>query len=85
MKNYLNHLIEDMYKAAENLPVKPYLEISEDEECLRGVMEYESTEPKPMQEWFGIDKVNFPAAENLPADISYKVLVDNFDKPVKSV
>ena len=56
MKNYLNYLIEDMHKAADNLPVKPYLEISKDEECLRGVMEYESTEPKPMQEWFGIDK-----------------------------
>ena len=37
MQNYLNHLIEDMHKAAENLPVKPYLEISEDEECFRGV------------------------------------------------
>jgi len=111
MKNYLNQLIEDMHNAAKNMPVKPFLEISEDEECLRGVMEYESTEPKPMQEWFGIDKANFPPAEkltkeelelmvdeilklwhaynfdavlpeNLPADIAYKVLVDNFDKPV---
>ena len=112
MKKYLNQLIEDMHKAAENLPVKPYLEISEDEECLRGVMEYESTKPKPMQEWFGIDKANFPPAEklskdelklmvaeilklwnaynfdavlpeNLPYDIAYKVLVDNFGKPVE--
>ena len=111
MKKYLNQLIEDMHKAAENLPVKPFLEISEDEECLRGVMEYESTEPKPMQEWFGIDKINFPAAEklkkeelelmvdeilklwhaynfdavlpkNLPADVAYKVLLNNFDEPV---
>jgi len=65
MKNYLNHLIEDMYKAAENLPAKPYLEISEDDECLRGVIEYESIEPKPMQEWFGIEKANFPPAEKL--------------------
>ncbi|RLD60027.1 MAG: hypothetical protein DRJ01_10395 [Bacteroidetes bacterium] len=112
MKKYLNQLIEDMHKAAENLPAKPYLEISEDEECLRGVMEYESIKPKPMQEWFGIDKANFPPAEklskdelklmvgeilklwnaynfdavlpeNLPDDIAYKVLVDNFDKPVE--
>lgn len=111
MRKYLNLLIEDMHKAVENLPVKPYLEISKDEECLRGVMEYESTEPKPMQEWFGIDKLNFPAVEkltkeelelmvdeilklwhaynfdailpeNLPANIAYKILVDNFDKPV---
>ena len=65
MKNYLSHLIEDMHKAAENLPAKPYLELSEDDEHLRGVIEYESIEPKPMQEWFGIDKANFPPAEKL--------------------
>jgi hypothetical protein len=111
MKKYLDQLIEDIQKAAENLPEKPYLDISEDDECLRGVMEYESTEPKPMQEWFGIDKINFPATEkltkeelklmvdeilklwhaynfdavlpeNLPADVAYKVLIDNFDKPI---
>ena len=68
MKKYITQLIEDMHKAAENLPVKPYLEIYEDEECLRGCMEYESTEPKPMQEWFGIDKANFPPAEKLSKD-----------------
>ncbi|MCD6112522.1 MAG: hypothetical protein J7J86_04545 [Bacteroidales bacterium] len=68
MKKYLNQLIEDIHKAAENLPAKPYLEISEDEECLRGCMEYESTKPKPMQEWFGIDKKNFPTAEMLSKD-----------------
>lgn len=65
MKHYLNHLIEDMQQAATNLPAKPYLELSEDDECLRGVIEYESIEPKPMQEWFGIDKANFPPAEKL--------------------
>lgn len=57
-----------MHKAAENLPAKPYLELSEDDEYLRGVIEYESIEPKPMQEWFGIEKANFPPAEKLSND-----------------
>ncbi|MCK4699401.1 MAG: hypothetical protein KAT38_03680, partial [Bacteroidales bacterium] len=57
-----------MQQAAKNLPAKPYLELSEEDECLRGVMEYESIEPKPMQEWFGIDKANFPPAEKLSND-----------------
>ena len=68
MSKYLTHLIEDMQQAAKNLPAKPYLELSEDDECLRGVIEYESIEPKPMQEWFGIDKANFPPAEKLSND-----------------
>jgi len=70
MIKYLTHLIEDMQQAAKNLPAKPYLELSEDDECLRGVIEYESIEPKPMQEWFGIDKANFPPAEKLSNDES---------------
>jgi 5-methylcytosine-specific restriction endonuclease McrBC regulatory subunit McrC len=49
MEKYLNQLIENMQQAAKNLPAKPYLELSEDDECLRGVIEYESIEPKPMQ------------------------------------
>lgn len=57
-----------MQQAAKTLPAKPYLELSEDDECLRGVIEYESIEPKPMQEWFGIDKANFPPAEKLSND-----------------
>lgn len=68
-----------MHKAAENLPVKPYLEISEDEECLRGCMEYESTEPKPMQEWFGIEKISFPPTEQLSKD-ELKLMVDEILK-----
>ncbi|MCK4345518.1 MAG: hypothetical protein KAX05_09555, partial [Bacteroidales bacterium] len=68
MKTYLSHLIEYMQQAVKTLPAKPYLELSEDDECLRGVIEYESIEPKPMQEWFGIDKANFPPAEKLSND-----------------
>jgi hypothetical protein len=62
MQRYVEQIIEDMRQATENLPAKPYLELSEDDECLRGVMEYESTVTKPMQEWLGIDKACFPPA-----------------------
>ncbi|MBE9468106.1 MAG: hypothetical protein IMY72_07280 [Bacteroidetes bacterium] len=79
MKRYLNQLIEDMHNAAKNLPEKPYLEISEAEECLRGCMEYESTEPKPMQEWFGIKKISFPPAEKLSKD-ELKLMVEEILK-----
>ncbi|MCH7657615.1 MAG: hypothetical protein IIB05_04785 [Bacteroidetes bacterium] len=65
MIKYLTNLIEDIQQAVKTLPAKPYLELSEDEECLRDVIEYESIEPKPMQEWFGIDKANFPPAGKL--------------------
>ena len=33
MKTYLPLLIEDMQQAAKNLPAKPYLELSEEDEC----------------------------------------------------
>lgn len=79
MTNYLNHLITDMRQAAKNLPAKPFMELSEDEECLRGVMEYETVEPKPMQEWLRIDKTNFPPADKL-TNKQLKLMVDEILK-----
>jgi len=34
MIKYLTTLIEDMQQAAKNLSAKPYLELSEEDECL---------------------------------------------------
>jgi hypothetical protein len=111
MQHYLTHLIADMRQAAKNLPVKPYYDIPPEAEGIEYVIEWENAVAKPMQEWFGIAKENFPPAEkltddqiklmveemlrlwdayhfypnlpeNLPAKITYKVLVDFLDKPI---
>jgi len=111
MHTYLPHLISDLRQAAQNLPKPPFFDLTEEEECLRGVMEYEFTEPKPMQEWFGIERKSFPPdeqltedelqlmvaeilrlweayhfyadlPEKLPARLAYRILTENFEKPV---
>jgi len=80
-------------------------------EGIEYVIEWENAKAKPMQEWFGIAKENFPPSEkltekqlvlmvdellrlweayhfypnlpeNLPAKITYKVLVDFLDKDI---
>ncbi len=68
MQNYLQHLIADMRRAARNLPVKPYYDIPPEAEGIAYVIEWENAEAKPMQEWFGIAKENFPPAEKLTDD-----------------
>ena len=68
MNPYLTHLISDLRQAAQHLPSPPFLDITEEEGFLRGVMEYERAETKPMQEWFGIEKKNFPPADQLNAE-----------------
>jgi hypothetical protein len=111
MDKYIKYLIEDIRKASINLPKAPYIELDEEDECLRGVMEYESIDEKPMQEWFQLSKDSFPPVEklnntqlnllvseilklwkaynfdpvlpeNLPVDITYKLLVDSMETPV---
>lgn len=67
MKNYLRQLIDDMHEAATNLPVKPYYDIPPEAEGLEYVIEWENAQPKPMQEWFGIDKTAFPPVDKLTA------------------
>lgn len=65
MHNYLAHLIADLRQAAKNLPTKPYYEIPPEAEDIEYVIEWENAEPKPMHEWFGITKENFPPPEKL--------------------
>jgi hypothetical protein len=65
MDKYIKYLVEDIRKAAIDLPTPPYLDLDEEMEDLRGVIEYESTTEKPMQEWFKLSKENFPPVEKL--------------------
>ena len=68
MQKYLNHLIADMRQAAKNLPEKPYYDIPPEAEGIEYVIEWENAEPKPMQEWFGIARENFPPPEKLTTE-----------------
>jgi hypothetical protein len=65
MQKYIDYLIEDIQKASKNIPTAPYLDLDDEMEDLRGVIEYESTTEKPMQEWFKLSKENFPPVEKL--------------------
>jgi hypothetical protein len=40
MQHYLNHLIADMRRAAENLPAKPYYDIPPEAEGIEYVIEW---------------------------------------------
>jgi hypothetical protein len=45
-----------MRQAAKNLPAKPYYDIPPEAEGIEYVIEWEKAIPKPMQEWFGINR-----------------------------
>jgi len=79
MHNYLTHLIADLRQAAKDLPVKPYYDIPPEAEGIEYVVEWENAKAKPMQEWFGIDKKNFPPPEKLTGD-ELKMMVDEILK-----
>jgi len=68
MQNYLAQLIADIQQAAKNLPPKPYYDIPPEAEGIEYVIEWENALAKPMQEWFGIAKENFPPPEKLTDD-----------------
>lgn len=68
MQRYLNQLIADMKEAAENLPPKPIYDIPPEAEGIEYVIEWENATEKPMHEWMGIGKENFPPPEKLSND-----------------
>jgi len=74
MDKYIGQLIDDMREAAKNLPPVPDYDLPEEMECLQGVMEWENGEEKPMQEWIGIEKKQFPPADKLN-DVQIKLMV----------
>ena len=79
MEKYINYLVADIQQAARNLPVRPYLDLDSDAEDLRGIIEYESTPEKPMQEWFKLSKENFPPVNKL-SKAQLELLVDQLLK-----
>ena len=79
MQRYIQHLIQDMHKAAKNLPAKPHYDIPPYAEGIEYVIEWENAEPRPMHEWFGIDKSNFPSADKLSAE-QLKLMVEEIIK-----
>ena len=79
MKKYLHQLIADMEQAAKNLPSKPYYDIPAEAEGIEYVVEWENAKSKPMQEWFGIAKENFPPPDKL-TDEELKRMVDEILK-----
>ncbi|MCK9269424.1 MAG: hypothetical protein WC271_09930 [Bacteroidales bacterium] len=79
MHHYLTQLIADMRQAAKDLPPKPYYDIPPEAEGIEYVIEWENAKPKPMQEWFGIAKENFPPAQRLSHD-ELKLMVDEILK-----
>jgi hypothetical protein len=65
MDRYISQLIEDMRDCARNLPERPKLNLPEEMEVLRGVIEYENAEYLPIQDWFGINKEYYPDESKL--------------------
>ncbi|MFW5656580.1 MAG: hypothetical protein ACOC0C_03095 [Bacteroidota bacterium] len=65
MEKYVNYLLEDIKKVIDNPPEKPYIEIPEDYEEIRDMIEWEHSPRRPMKQWFGIEKEAFPAEDKL--------------------
>ncbi len=68
MHLYLTQLITDMRQAASNQPPKTYCDIPPETGGIEYVIEWENAKSKPMQEWLGISKENFPPPETLTDD-----------------
>lgn len=65
MHHYLTQLIADMRQAAIELPAKPHYDTPPEAVGIEYVIEWENAEAKPMQDWCGIEKKNFPPPEKL--------------------
>lgn len=65
MNHYLAHLISDMQAAATRVPKSRIPEGTFDPDYM---MELEESAKKPMSEWFGMQKQEFPPSEKLTAE-----------------
>ncbi len=68
MEKYLNQLIEDLEKAAENPPSPAFIEPPPHLDDLPDVAELALVPFKPISEWTGIDPKYFPELIHLTAD-----------------
>jgi hypothetical protein len=62
MQNYLTHLISDMHQAALRVPKSRIPKGEFDSDYM---MELEESAEKPMFEWFGLSKDEFPPSDKL--------------------
>ena len=79
MDRYIEQLIGDIKESTMRLPPRPEFDLPEEMEVLRGVIEWENAESKPMQEWFGISQDNFPdesKLNNKQIDLLVKEILD---------
>lgn len=76
MHNYLAQLIPDMHLAAMRVPKSRIPEGTFDPDYM---MELEESPEKPMSEWFGMLKEEFPPAEKLTAE-QLELMAAEFEK-----
>ena len=78
MQEYVNQLIEILEEVHHNRPSPRYIELSEDDECLRDIIDMEMSmeeEEKTMETIFGVPKMYFPP-ENRLSDTQISQLID---------
>lgn len=68
MQNYINQLIEILQEAHDNRPTPSLLELPEEMECLRDIIELEKSMEKneqTMENIFGVPRIYFPPENKL--------------------
>jgi hypothetical protein len=79
MQRYIEQLVEMLQEAHFNKPQPRYLELPEEMECLRDIIDYEKSieegEEYTMESIFGIEQIYFPP-ENRLSDEQVKTLLD---------
>lgn len=68
MQKYVNQVLEMLQKTQENQPSPTYLELPEEMECLRDVMEFEKSleeDEHTMESIFGVPQMYFPPENRL--------------------
>ncbi len=76
MKHYLAQLISDMHLAAARVPVSLILSDEFDPDYM---MELEESPEKPMCQWFGLEKEQFPPSERLTKE-QLELMANEFEK-----
>jgi len=79
MQKYVNQLVEILEEAQQNRPSPRYLELPEDMECLRDVIDLEMSleeDEKTMEVIFGVPQIYFPP-ENRLSDEQISQLVES--------
>ena len=68
MQNYVNQLLEMLQEAHANRPAPRYLELPEEMECLRDVIDLEMSfeeDERTMENIFGVPQIYFPPEDRL--------------------